>query len=961
MSVLIPTYNRPKLLRRALLSVLRQTTLPDEVIILDDNPKSTDNYEAVKDLIEQYCWLIRYEKNERNLGVVESYLKLLKLAKYEYVKFLADDDWLHPEALEKMKGVLDKFREVALVSSRRIPVNEDEECLLGVKAAEPLCEEDQILDGKEIIKKSFVDLRNYVGEFSTFMFRKSLLDINPFHFCGLRFRANADWILWSYLLTKGKLFYFSQPLSFFTVHSRQDQANLDVQLAGLRERVELILNEQIHRMLNVSLTLREIAQAVEKLILEVKLLVSRGSGKEEESLIRSFLERYSEKLCSNRSSKRLCGRPSFSVIVVTYNSSSTIEKLLSSLKSSLMQNDEVIIIDNNSQDETFALVKRFIEREKLKNFRILKMEKNFGYAKAVNEGVKVSRNDYLVFVNPDTVLPDSWTEIVYENLKDDKVGAVGALSNFVLSPQHLVRFSNFSWILKGKEIVKYINLVNEHLNNLYGKDSEEKKLLVGFFLATKREVFEKVGGFDEELFLGMDDLDYSLKVRKIGLKLLLPKNLFVYHEGHVSFKKNRESEKHKKLTENIFAEKLIKKYGFGNVPTPEELWGEEDTLYFDAFVPIGSKYKFMFRFSDKKVDFQQVAKEIARRPKVGIVTVSYYSSNDLELMAESLKKMSYQEFEWYIVDHSENEEEVKNLRKVLSTLPSEKVFLFTRENKGYAAGVNFGVEKALENNCEYIWILNPDVVVEEDTLLELLKTLLFTDVPVVTCKIRDLVEKDKLQYDGFKVSYTPFPDYLHRIRKVRFLSGANIFATAEVLKTVKFDERYFLYFEDNDFMEKLLKRGIVPLYTPYTSVYHKNKKKSFLTSPLEVYYFFRNHIFYSIRSGSLPAFEKAINDVLAFYKNSFTQKRRIKALVAAIYDGVFGFLGKRDSLSHVPSSKKRVELLREYLEIRKVSKVLALEKGRDYLLTRPRDVEVFSKYLNDAFLLVAYSGERVYR
>jgi len=944
-------------LRRALLSVLRQTTLPDEIIILDDNPDSEDNYEAIKDLIEQYSWLIRYEKNEKNLGVVGSYLKLLELASYEYIKFLADDDWLHPEALEKMKNVLNQFKEVVLVSSRRIPVDEDGEYLAGIKSTKLLCKKDQILDGKEVIKKSFVDLQNYVGEFSTYMFRKSYLDINPFYFCNLNFRANADWVLWSYLLSKGKLFYFSQPLSFFSVHPNQDQAALNVQLAGVKELIEFILNEQLHRALGISFSLQEIAQAIEELILRIKFLILKGLKEEGRNTLRFLLEKYSRKLYLNVEETYV--RPPFSVIVVTYNSSSTIEKFLESLKSSLMQDDEVIIVDNDSQDETVAIIRRFIEKEGLKNFRVLEMGRNLGYAKAVNVGVEVSRNEYLVFINPDTVLPNKWAEVVYENLKDDKVGAVGALSNYTLSPQELARFSNFGWVLDEKDKLEYVNLINEHLSNLYGRDSEERKLLVGFFLATKREVFKKVGGFDEELFLGMDDLDYSLKLREQGLKLLLPKNLFVYHEGHVSFRKSKGSERLKKLTENIFAEKLIKKYGFGNVPTPEELWGEEDTLYFYAFVPTGSKYKFMFRFSDKKVDFQQIAKEITRKPKVGIITVSYYSSNDLKLLAESLKRMSYQEFEWYIVDHSENEEEVENLKSVLSILPSEKVFLFPRENKGYAAGMNFGIEKALESGCEYIWILNPDVVVEKNTLLELLKTLLFTGVPVVTCKIKDSIERDKLQYDGFKVSYDLFSDYPHRIRKVMFLSGANIFAKADVLKNVRFDERYFLYFEDNDFLEKLLRQGIVPLYTPYTSIYHKNKKESFLSSPLEIYYFFRNLIFFSKKEENLLAFKRAIDDISVFYESLFAQKKNIKALILAVHDGVLGILGKRKLLFHTSGSKNSAALLKEYLEVRRVSKVLALEKGKNYLLVRPRDAKIFFKYLKDAFLLGVYLGGRV--
>ena len=951
-SVLIPTYNRPTCLRRALQSVLQQTRFPDEIIVLDDNPRSTVNYEAIKDLISKYPSLIRYEKNERNLGVKGNFLKALSLSRYEYVKFLADDDGLHPEALEKMEDVLNSYEEVVVVSSRRVPVNPEGEYVFRVKATEPLCNRDCILDGKEVIKRSLVDLRNYVGEFSTYMFRKSALDIDPFHFCGLEFRANADWLLWMYLVSKGKLFYFSQPLSFFTIHSEQDQSDVNVQLAGIKEKVEFILNRTIHQILGVTLSLQETAKAIENLLLEIESLIVKGYEKEVRYSINLLMNKYEDRLKFETDFSLT--RPPFSVIVVTYNSESVIERFLYSLKRSLRVDDEVIIVDNNSQDDTVRVVESFIEREKVKNFRLLKMNENLGYAKAVNRGVELSSHDYLLFVNPDTVVPRNWSFLVYEVLKREEVGAVGALSNYVLSSQELVKFSNFAKVLNDEEMMRYVDLINKHLSSLH--EEEEKKLLVGFFLATKKKIFEEVGKFDEDLFLGMDDLDFSLKLRERNYKLILLKKLFVYHEGHVSFKRSSGSDKLRKLTERVFADKLIDKYGFGNVPTPEKLWGEEP-LYFHAFVPEGSKYKFMFRFSKERDSYVQIAREILKKPKVGIVTVTYYSSADLVSMAKSLKEMAYENFEWYIVDHSEDKEELDKVRCILKDFLPDRSFLFARENKGYAAGTNFGIEKALQRKCEYIWILNPDVVVEKGTLLELLKTVLFTGVPVVTCKMKDSIKKEMLQYDGFRVSYSLFPDYPQRIHRAYFLSGANIFAKADVFSWLRFDERYFLYFEDNDLLDKLIKQGIIPLYTPYTSVYHKNKGKTFLSTPIVVYYFFRNSIFFAKEKGDIYDLAEVIRNVSNFYMNSFLHKKKIRALISAIYDGVFGLLGKREVPK--PPSEDKLKLLNEYLELRKISKSLALLKGRNYLLACPRDKEIFSSYLSDAFLFMAYSREKV--
>jgi GT2 family glycosyltransferase len=955
-SVLIPTYNRPKFLRRALLSVLNQTRLPDEIIISDDNPSSSENFEAIRDLIERYS-IVKYKKNKRNIGVIKNYLKLLDEAKYEYIKFLADDDFLHPQALELMEKVLDTNKEISLVSSKRIAVNSEEEIIQKIKSLQPLSKKDTFLNGKEVIEKSITDLENYVGEFSTYMFRKSLLDINPFNFCNIRFRANADWVLWMYLLSKGNLFYYARPLSAFTVHKNQDQLNEETEIFGIRELIELTFNDILHKKLGINLDIKHKAGNVEKLLMRISLL---SFFEKKDEMLRLLLDKYRSNIkifTRGELPKKLPSRPSFSIIIVTYNSSSTIELLLQSINDSISTGDEVIVIDNNSTDNTVNLVRNFLKKYNLKNFRLIELKKNLGYAAAVNKGVELAKNEYLAFVNPDTVLPKNWISKVYRYIKEDEVGAVGAVSNYVLGTQAIHNLSNFVKVFKDEDFREHVNLINKHLENLYDGQVEEKKLLIGFFLVTKKKVFNKVGKFDQELFLGMDDLDYSLKLQEHGYKLILPKDLFVYHKGHVSFSKNSESENLRQMTENLFAEKLIKKYGFGQVPIPEELWGEKDTFYFCAFVPNKHKYKFMFKFSNRSINFREAAKKLAGKPKVGIITVTYYSSNDISLMAKSLLKSQYQNFHWYIVDHSENEEEFKRLKNIVSKFFHDKFTLIKRRNLGYASGTNYGIDLALKEKCEYIWILNPDIEVESDTLLELLKTSLFTGTSVVTCKIKDSLRRENLQYDGFKVDYRTFPDYPQRIHEPFFLSGANILLKADVLKKIRFREDYFLYFEDNEIFEDLKKLGIKVLYTPYSVVYHKNKEKTFLTSPTEIYYYFRNYLIFS-KKHSLMDLNNIRNTLLATYKNLYSNKNRLRALILAIYDGIFNKTGKREIQSKNLSLKDDNKILNDYLQLRKISKVLAMKKGKDYLLSKPRNIEVFTKYLSDALNVICYMEKK---
>jgi len=952
-SVLIPTYDRPNLLRRALLSVLNQTRLPNEIIISDDNPDSDDNYNSIRDLLENYSGLIHYRKNRIRLGAVANYLKLFKEARYNYIKFLADDDWLSPEALELMGRILDSYKDVSLVTSVRLPVNIDGELIWGVKATGPLSKNNSIFDREKIIKKSLIDMCNYVGEFSTYMFRKDFIDIDLFSTYILKFRANADWFLWMYLLSKGKLFYIAKPLVFFTMHIDQDQWNTDTVSSGLREKLDFIFDKELHSFLRVTLSEREKAFALESLADQTQSLffVDRGNFKKDlVEKYNTFLEAREKEI--DNLNKMSVKRSRFSIIVVTYNSENTIRDLLYSLKESISAEDEIIIVDNNSNDKTLQILKEFKMKYGVEKLKIIFSSKNLGYSAAANKGVELSDNEYIVFINPDVILPKNWRSKVLRFLELEEVGAVGAVSNFVLEQQHLSRFSSLSFLFTQDDCKNFVDLIDRHLELLYGDSSEEKKLLVGFFLATKRKVFSEIGGFDEDLFLGMDDLDFSLRIRERGYKLLLPKGLFVYHKGHESFSKNSESELLKKKTELIFADKLINKFGYGNVPLPEELWSDSNTFYFSPFVPVGKKYKFMFKYSNKPVNYVDAAREISRKPKIGVVTVSYFSSADIRNLKETLERQGYRNLYWYIIDHSQDKKEFLKLKEMLKH-SKIKIFLEGRENKGYGAGVNYGIERALKDGCEYIWILNPDIELETNTLFELLKTLLYTRVPVVTCKIKDSIEREKLQYDGFKVSYHPFSDYPQRIHRVAFLSGANIFLSSSVVRSLRFNENYFLYFEDNDFLEKLWQLGIQPLYTPYTHVYHKNKFGKFLMKPYEIYYFTRNKILFL--KDKVGDFKFLMDDVKRSYEVFYSKKDNLRALIEALYDAVNGRYGKKDPIFTLPEGNSS-DLLNVYTSKRKFTKAGALKEGRDYLLLKPRDRRVFYKFLRDISILLRYYG-----
>jgi glycosyltransferase involved in cell wall biosynthesis len=264
----------------------------------------------------------------------------------------------------------------------------------------------------------------------------------------------------------------------------------------------------------------------------------------------------------------------FSIIIVTYNSSSTIRTCLDSVLQHT-PGAEVIVVDNASADETQSVLTEYggcITK-------ILNTE-NKGFSFACNQGIRMSKGEYVILLNPDTVVTPMWAEHMRAHFKPG-VGAVGPLSNYVAALQKHVMYC--------REAVPEDITIDDLAKKLYDWNSGQgirTKLLVGFCMAFPRSVLNEAGLLDENLILGNDDLDISWRLRQLGYKLIIATDAFVYHKGQVSFKtKDKESAGLLDESNRLFYEKLKSHYGPDNIPSPMELWG------IDFFNPPGAHFR----------------------------------------------------------------------------------------------------------------------------------------------------------------------------------------------------------------------------------------------------------------------------------------------------------------------------------------------------------------------------------
>ena len=179
---------------------------------------------------------------------------------------------------------------------------------------------------------------------------------------------------------------------------------------------------------------------------------------------------------------------------------------------------EIIIIDNNSSDNSIEYL-----QPRFSAARFIANKENAGFAKACNQGLKLAKGKYILFLNPDTIIPEDCFQKSIAFL-ESKPGA-GALGIKMLdgsgrflkeskrsfpSPMtSLFKLSGLSRLFPHSRIFsKY------HLGHLDENKDHEIDVLAGAFMLVKREVLDKTGGFDEVFFMYGEDVDLSYRIQK---------------------------------------------------------------------------------------------------------------------------------------------------------------------------------------------------------------------------------------------------------------------------------------------------------------------------------------------------------------------------------------------------------------------------------------------------------------
>ena len=233
-SIAIPAYNE-RFFPEALASALAQTYAAVEIVVGDDSAG-----DAIRAAVERAGdGRVRYVRNPQRLGFAGNFTRCFAAARGEYVKFLNDDDRLHPQCVEGLAGALRANSAVTLAFSRRVVIDAHGAAQPDIQATRPLAPIPAFFPGRELGNLVLASSVNVVGEPTTAMFRKAELPVEAgsiFRWGGRDYHCLADVSLWLRLLARGLAFYSPAPWSEFRLHGGQEQERDEVMLACILER-----------------------------------------------------------------------------------------------------------------------------------------------------------------------------------------------------------------------------------------------------------------------------------------------------------------------------------------------------------------------------------------------------------------------------------------------------------------------------------------------------------------------------------------------------------------------------------------------------------------------------------------------------------------------------------------------------------------------------------------------------
>lgn len=498
-SLITPTYNTPeKFLRECIESVLNQSYQNWELCLVDDN--STKEY--VRDIILEYAGKdkrIKYLFRDTNGHISEASNSALEISTGEFVGILDHDDILWPNALYEVAKVLQVKPQAKLIYSDEDKLNEN-----GITHSEPFFKPDWSPD--------FLRSCNYITHFCV-MNKKVIQKVGGFR---KEYDGAQDWDLFIRItnILESRKARINSIIHIPTILYSWRKSSTSTSQLKVAKKVKMYAFENQKHVLEDDLKQRQISG---------KVLPAKSLG---------FW----------RVTYDIQGSPLVSIIIPTKNQYEYIERCLGSIfEKTTYKNFEVVVVDTGSTDEqVWNLYEEY--KKKIDNFKVVEWKHLFNFSAVCNFGVEHSKGNFLLFLNNDTEIKTSsgWIENMLEHAQRSEIGAVGCK---LLFPNG--RLQHIGVVLGISGGVLKRGVAGHPLKNFYDKQDKGAEALIidsirnysavtAACIMVSREKFLEVSGFEEKLRVAFNDVDFCLKLLKLGYYNIYTPYTEVFHYESVS-------------------------------------------------------------------------------------------------------------------------------------------------------------------------------------------------------------------------------------------------------------------------------------------------------------------------------------------------------------------------------------------------------------------------------------------
>ena len=478
-SVIMPVYNTPEyFLREAIQSVIDQVYPYWELCIADD----ASTRSSIRGILEEYQAKdsrIKVVFRTQNGHISASSNSALELATGEFIALLDHDDVLTLDALYEVVHLLNQHPEADMIYSDEDKLDENGQL------NSPFFKPDWCPD-------SFLS-RMYTCHLGVYR-RKLVNQVGNFR---IGYEGSQDYDLVLRFTEKtDHIFHIPKVLYHWRIHSESAASGIEAKPYAYQAAAKA-LQDAINRR-------------------GEKGVIQQVKGFPGHYIVRYEIKEYKK----------------VSIIIPTRDLGEVLDRCLESIfTKSTYPNYEVILIDNGSvEDYTHRVITKWREKESSR-FKCYQLDIPFNYSKLNNYAVSQEKGDYLLFLNNDTeVITSDWIEAMVEQAQRLSIGAVGAL---LLYPDDTIQHAGV--VIGMTDVAAHSHQYSSgNQPGYYGQIASTNNYLAvtAACLMCRREVFEKVGGFDEQLAVAYNDVDFCLKLVQQGDRNLYLSHVLLYlHES----------------------------------------------------------------------------------------------------------------------------------------------------------------------------------------------------------------------------------------------------------------------------------------------------------------------------------------------------------------------------------------------------------------------------------------------